>query len=163
MTFSKLLIYIVSNGSRSTAVLISTQFLIFSSPPPGHPPDNTRNSTRKSETKQAEPRLLCFGSLCPQALSSDPAVQLGSHCINVFIPLVDITDDVGPTEFWVGTHVESTFVHLQVCERCPSLCLLLVRASRGATGVSRWLQRPMFALATARTGGRSRCQQQGYF
>jgi ectoine hydroxylase-related dioxygenase (phytanoyl-CoA dioxygenase family) len=48
-----------------------------------------------------------------QALSADPSAQLPPHCINLFIPLVDITEDVGPTEFWPGTHIEATFHALQ--------------------------------------------------
>ena len=48
-----------------------------------------------------------------QALSPEPSAQLQPHCINLFIPLVDITEDVGPTEFWPGTHVEATYHALQ--------------------------------------------------
>jgi hypothetical protein len=29
------------------------------------------------------------------------------HCVNVFVPLVDITQENGPTEFWPGSHVLS--------------------------------------------------------
>lgn len=35
-----------------------------------------------------------------QALGGPVAGQLPSHCVNVFVPLIDITEDVGPTEFW---------------------------------------------------------------
>lgn len=49
-----------------------------------------------------------------QALSSDPTVQLAPHCLNLFVPLVDITDEVGPTEFWLGTHIEAAYKKLQV-------------------------------------------------
>ena len=27
------------------------------------------------------------------------------HCLNVFVPLVDVTEDNGPTEFWPGSHI----------------------------------------------------------
>jgi hypothetical protein len=27
------------------------------------------------------------------------------HCLNVFVPLVDVTEENGPTEFWPGSHV----------------------------------------------------------
>lgn len=27
------------------------------------------------------------------------------HCLNVFVPLVDVTEELGPTEFWPGSHV----------------------------------------------------------
>lgn len=32
--------------------------------------------------------------------------QCPAHCVNVFVPLVDIADDcsLGPTEFWPGSH-----------------------------------------------------------
>ena len=29
------------------------------------------------------------------------------HCLNVFVPLVDVTAELGPTEFWPGSHVLS--------------------------------------------------------
>ena len=29
-----------------------------------------------------------------------------AHCINVFVPLVDVTDENGPTEFWLGSHTD---------------------------------------------------------
>ena len=44
-----------------------------------------------------------------QALSADPSTQLPPHCLNLFVPLVDVTEHVGPTEFWVGTHQEPTY------------------------------------------------------
>ena len=27
------------------------------------------------------------------------------HCLNVFVPLVDVTEENGPTEFWPGSHM----------------------------------------------------------
>ena len=32
-----------------------------------------------------------------------------SHCVNVFIPLVDITKENGPTDFFPGTHHDPAF------------------------------------------------------
>ena len=29
------------------------------------------------------------------------------HCLNVFVPLIDVTEELGPTEFWPGSHVLS--------------------------------------------------------
>ena len=34
-------------------------------------------------------------------------VQAPCHCLNVFVPLVDVTEELGPTEFWPGSHVLS--------------------------------------------------------
>ena len=31
--------------------------------------------------------------------------QNPAHCINAFVPLVDVTEESGPTEFWPGSHV----------------------------------------------------------
>jgi ectoine hydroxylase-related dioxygenase (phytanoyl-CoA dioxygenase family) len=32
--------------------------------------------------------------------------QLPSHCLNVFVPLVDLTAPIGPTEFWPTSHTD---------------------------------------------------------
>jgi hypothetical protein len=49
-----------------------------------------------------------------EQLFSRPVLRLPVHCVNVFVPLVDLTDDNGPTEFCPRTHhlggdVESMF------------------------------------------------------
>ena len=31
--------------------------------------------------------------------------QCPLHCLNVFLPLVDVTQESGPTEFWLGSHM----------------------------------------------------------
>ena len=40
------------------------------------------------------------------------------HCLNVFVPLVDVTEDNGPTEFWPGSHVltqsKTTFAKMRL-------------------------------------------------
>ena len=33
--------------------------------------------------------------------------QNPAHCLNVFVPLVDVSAENGPTEFWPGSHVLS--------------------------------------------------------
>jgi ectoine hydroxylase-related dioxygenase (phytanoyl-CoA dioxygenase family) len=44
-----------------------------------------------------------------QLFTGSDAGHLPAHCINVFIPLVDLIDENGPTEFAVGTHVAGKF------------------------------------------------------
>ena len=42
-----------------------------------------------------------------QSTHSYEQAQNPCHCLNVFVPLVDVTDENGPTEFWPGSHVLS--------------------------------------------------------
>ena len=42
-----------------------------------------------------------------QATHGYEQVQAPVHCVNVFLPLVDVTEENGPTEFWPGSHVVS--------------------------------------------------------
>ena len=45
------------------------------------------------------------GSHLFQATHGYEQVQAPMHCLNVFLPLVDVTAENGPTEFWPGSHV----------------------------------------------------------
>jgi len=40
-----------------------------------------------------------------QATHEYEQAQNPCHCLNIFVPLVDVTEELGPTEFWPGSHV----------------------------------------------------------
>jgi len=44
------------------------------------------------------------------------------HCLNVFVPLVDVTEENGPTEFWPGSHV-LTQARAAFADMSPSVSL----------------------------------------
>ena len=47
------------------------------------------------------------GSHLYQATHGYEQLQNPAHCLNVFVPLVNVTEENGPTEFWPGSHVLS--------------------------------------------------------
>ena len=90
-----------------------------------------------------------------------------AHCINVFVPLVDVTDANGPTEFWLGTQASAR--HAQCCRAAaegvelPGHPRLRITAKRGDAILFDWRivhrgcanvaasERPVFYLTFARS------------
>jgi len=85
-------------------------------------------------------------------------VQLPPHCINVFIPLIDLTSDHGPTEVQVGSHhlngdhtVEQT--NLELIAKAGDAILFDYRLQHRGKGCSSVLKtdRPILYLAYAKS------------
>jgi ectoine hydroxylase-related dioxygenase (phytanoyl-CoA dioxygenase family) len=86
--------------------------------------------------------------------SGDDAPHLPCHCINVFIPLVDLVPANGPTEFAIGTHVQGDFEKDQnkfpLCASAGSAVIFDYRLKhRGARNTTP-VDRPILYMAFSR-------------
>jgi len=58
----------------------------------------------------SEPDLACYGSTDKDNFFKDNSAILPAHCLNVFVPLVDVEGRNGGTEFCLGSHFHSKFM-----------------------------------------------------
>jgi len=58
-----------------------------------------------SEPGAADQQPHMDGGHLFQSTHAYEQAQNPCHCLNVFVPLVDVTEELGPTEFWPGSHV----------------------------------------------------------
>lgn len=58
----------------------------------------------------SEPNLACYGSTQQDKFFKDNSAILPAHCLNIFVPLVDVEGRNGGTEFCLGSHFHSKFM-----------------------------------------------------
>ena len=79
------------------------------------------------------------------------------YCINVFYPLVDLTEEMGPTQFYPGSHVLGNFSNdklenFSICCDAGAAVIFDYRIKhRGSVNTSKSTKRPVLYLAYAQT------------